>query len=256
MRFGVCIGNDNKKIAMAKEFGFDYAESGFSMLAEEKEAAEYDAFGEELARVGFTCESVNCFLPGSLPVCGPNVDEAALAAYVKRGMARGSALGVKTVVFGSSGARRVPEGFPYDEAVRQLLRFLQTIAGPLAAENGITIVMEPLQKKDTNLINTAKEGAILAAATGLSNVRALVDLYHMEQVGDCFDDILPMKGLLMHAHIAEPKRRVYPASAEEFDYKGFVSALEAVECPRCSLEARCDDFAVEGQIAAQVLRSL
>ena len=32
MKFGMCIGGDAKKIAICKKLGFDYVESGFSLL--------------------------------------------------------------------------------------------------------------------------------------------------------------------------------------------------------------------------------
>ena len=254
MKIGVCIGSEAKKISISKEIGFDYVESGFSMLTNE-DPAEFNLFQSELNRVGMTCESVNCFLPGSLPVVGEKVDDAALYDYVKRGMENGSRLGVQTVVFGSGGARRIPEGFPYEKAVRQFISFLRNIAGPLADSNGITIVIEPLSLRDTNFINSAKEGAAIAAAADLPNVKALVDLFHMEREGDTVSDILSIGSFLHHAHIAEPKKRVYPAAVDEFDYGSFIHALEKVGCPRCSLEAGCGNFAKEGALAVKVLKS-
>ena len=252
MRFGVCIGGDCGKISVAKQCGFDYVESAFSLLAADPKE-QFDSFLAELKKNEMTCESVNCFLPGNLNVVGENVDLDAVSAYVKLGMENGEKLGVKTVVFGSGGARKIPENFPYDRAMRQLLVFLKQVAGPLAAEHGITVVIEPLKKGDTNSINTVREGAILAAVADQKNVAALIDLYHMVAMGDTVDDILQLNGFLQHAHIAEPYKRRYPTFEDSYDYKPFVNALETVGCPRCSLEAGCDDFPTEAKIAADVL---
>lgn len=253
MRFGVCIGGDYEKISVAKQCGFDYVESAFELLAADPKE-KFEGFLAELKRNDMTCESVNCFLPRNLNVVGENVDMDALGAYVKKGMENGEKLGVKTVVFGSGGARRIPDGFPFNKAMLQLKDFLNQVAAPNAAAHGITIVIEPLN--DANSINTVKEGAILAALADEPNVACLVDLFHMVKVGDTVEDILQLKGFLRHAHIAEPSCRVYPSFEDEYDYHPFIRALEDIGCPRCSLEAGCKDFASEAKIAAEVLKNI
>lgn len=255
MKFGVCIGGECEKIAIAKKCGFDYVESAFGLLAADPRE-KYDAFLNELKKYDFTCESVNCFLPGNLNVVGENVDLDAVAAYVKKGMENGEKMGVKTVVFGSGGARRIPDGFAYDRAIRQLIVFLKQVAGPIASEHGINVVIEPLRSRDTNVINTVKEGAMLAAAADHPNVWGLVDLYHMYAENDTVEDVLQLRGVIRHAHIAEPVKRVYPTFDDEYDYHPFLDTLEAVGCPRCSLEAGYADFAVDAGIAAKMLKRL
>ena len=253
MRFGVCIGSDAQKIAIAKKSGFDYVESAFEMLASAPSQIFTD-FQDELKKNQIPCESVNCFLPGSLKVVGPQVDRQAVYEYVRRGMENGENLGVKTVVFGSGGARSIPDGFAYDTAIRQIVTFLKEIAGPLAAEHGITVTIEPLC--DCNVITTVKEGAIIAALTDHPNVKSLGDLYHMEKVGDTCKDVLAVKGVLKHAHIAQPSGRVYPSRGDGYDYRPFVHALEEIGCPRCSLEAGNKDFSAESKEAMEVFRTL
>ena len=253
MRYGFCVGDDCERVAIAAAVGADYVETGFETLARE-DGTKYDAFTEALANHGIRCESANCFIPGSMKVTGDDIDYDALRQYVARGMNRGEAVGLKTVVFGSGGARNVPEGFSFGEGFRQLAYFLREIAGPLAEQHGINVVVEPLW--DSNIINTAKEGAMLAAAANRPNVFSLVDLFHMYKMSDKLDNIRDLKGELMHAHIAEPSQRKYPLSAAEYDYKAFIDALEYAGCPRCSVEARCDDFAAEAPVVMKLLRSL
>jgi len=256
MRYGICIGGDAGKIAVAKALGYDYVESGFSLLANEDEADNYREFKKQLIANDMPCESVNCFMPGHLKVTGENVDYKAVSEYVERGMKKGADIGVKTVVFGSAGSRNIPENYPYDKAIRQLIYFLSEICSPICAKYGIRVVIEPLSSKDTNVIHTVLEGGILISAVGKDNIGALGDLYHMANEGDGPEDIKTLKGVLWHAHIAEPSKRVYPASADEYDYKSFVDALEYTGCPRCSLEAGCSDFSADAKKAIEVFRSL
>jgi sugar phosphate isomerase/epimerase len=70
---------------------------------------------------------------------------------------------VRILCFGSGGARRVPDGFSKDEAFAQLVAFGTRIA-PEAKAHGITVVIEPLRRQETNIINTAAEGFALVKA--------------------------------------------------------------------------------------------
>ena len=99
-------------------------------------------------------------------------------AYVKKAFARLNRLGVKILCFGSGGARRVPEGFPKEEAFKQLVDFGKRIA-PEARAQGITVVIEPLRRQETNIINTAGEGLALVKAVNDPNFELLIDFYHL-----------------------------------------------------------------------------
>ncbi len=261
MRFGVCTGLDKEEnVKIAADSGYDYIECGFQMFANatEEQLTEWE---EREKKYNIYSEAVNCFLPNSLPVTGDSVDYDALKEFVSRGMKNCARMGVKTVVFGSSGARSIPADYSYEKAVRQMGYFLREIASPEAARYGITVVTEPLQKAETNMINTVKEGVMLAALADRDNIRCLADLFHMEQCGDTAEDIIMIKDSIIHAHISNPagrdgKKRIYPLSVDEYDYKSFVDALRQGSCERCSIEAAVTDFATEAPAAIKMLRSL
>lgn len=261
MKFGVCTGIDNEEnVKIAAQSGYDYIECGFQMFANatEEQLLEWE---EREKKYGIYAEAANCFLPNSLPVTGEDVDYDALREFVAKGMKNSARMGLKTVVFGSSGARSIKEGYSYEKAVKQLAYFLREIASPEAAKYGITVVIEPLQKAETNMINTVKEGVMLAALADRDNIRCLADLFHMEQCGDTAEDILMIKDSIFHAHISNPvgkdgKKRIYPLSADEFDYKSFIDALNEGSCERCSIEAAVSDFSYEAPLAIKMLKSL
>ena len=253
MKIGACIGSDKSKIAVCKKLGYDYVESCFALLAEDDEAS-FEAFRQALLDNGIPCLSVNCFLPGALKVTGPETDLSALAEYVERGMKRGQRLGVKKVVFGSSGARNIPEGYPFADGMRQIFRFLSEVVSPIAEKYGIIVVIEPLSPKDTNVIRSLREGAEIVAAVNKQNVLLLGDLYHMYNVNDGPADVRMMKGILRHAHIAEPTKRIYPAPGDACDYKAFLEALEFAGCDTCSVEAGTGDFENDAARAIAVLK--
>ena len=261
MRYGVCIGLDSSdKIRIAAESGFDYIECGFGTLAKCSDE-EFELYKNVLSENNIKVEAANGFLPGELKVCGENVDTDALCAYVEKGMLRGSQIGLETVVFGSGGARCLPDCWDYTKGFLQLADFLRDIAGPIAEKYGVRIVMEPLRRKECNIINTVKEGVMLAACSGRENVGGLADLFHMVEEGDTNEDLKDIKGSLWHAHISNPVKRananrIYPLGDNEFDYKAFIDALDHAGCTRCSIEASCFDFEKEAPVAAKLLKSI
>lgn len=256
MKIGVCGGFD--RIAIAAECGFDYIETNFRNLAVSSEK-DFQKFLAELKKHNISCEAANCFLPGEMKITGANVDYEAIKNYLSVGYKRAAEAGIKVVVLGSGGARNIPDGYSYKDAVKDIIRFVKDYAGPMAAEYGINFVFEPLCKLESNIINTIKEGAMLASAIDLPNVGTLGDLYHMYVEGDTYDDVRELKGVLLHAHMSNPisnnpdMKRIYMKDANEFDYKGFFDALKYAGCERVSIEANTDDFASDAREAIKVM---
>ena len=75
-----------------------------------------------MERSGIRCEACNNFFPGRIRLTGPDVDEQAIRAYYAKALERAATLGVKSIVFGSAGAKRVPEGFDMDRAYQQVVQ--------------------------------------------------------------------------------------------------------------------------------------
>lgn len=261
MKYGVCLGYDqHDRIEIAAKYGFDYVEIGFSAMTDASDEA-FAAFKATLARCGIPCESANGFLPGRLPVVGDHVDEAALASFLEKGMARAQEIGIEVVVFGSGAARSLPEGVSYRRGAAQIVHFLKELAGPIAAKHGIRIAIEPLRPAESNIINRVKEGVLLATASGCDNIGGLGDLYHMAVAGEGGVELRDVAGALYHTHISNPalgsdRPRRYPSEATEYDYADFIQGAIAAGCPRCSIEAGCEDFEFEAPRALEVLRGL
>ncbi len=261
MIFGVCCGNEPENIKAVKDAGFDYVEYNFCALVNLSDE-EFAQYKETLSKNDITCYAANCFLPGEFQVSGDDLDEKAVIAYLEKGMQRGSQIGLKKVAFGSGKSRNLPQNQPYSKGFMRLSSFLKNIVVPLAQKYGITVVIEPLRIEETNIINTVKEGAILAATTQSENIACLADIYHMVSGNDSFDNIKDLKGILKHAHISLPvidengSKRVFPTDPNEYDYKSFIDALIYAECDTCSIEASCTDFLKEVPVAYKALTSI
>ena len=242
-----------KNLAAAKAGGFDYAELGTTEIAGLADA-DFEQAARDVAQIGLPTPVANLFLPATLKVTGPAVDRDQQIAYVTKAFDRLSRLGVRTVVFGSGGARRVPDGFPRDDAFRQLVDFGKRSA-LMAREHGITLAVEPLRREETNIINSAAEGLQLVEAIGDPNFQLMIDFYHLASEREDPGIIVHAREHLRHLHIANPRGRVFPLSPGEFDYEPFFAALRTIGYDqRISVEASTQDLQGDAPGAIALLR--
>ncbi len=260
MKFGVCRGLDDfKSIKIASEIGIDYYECGFGNLANYDDE-KFKNCKNYLNENNLPCLVANGFIPGDMKLVGDTVDYSALNEYLDRGFERAKKLGVKKIVFGSGSARSFPEGYSLKKAKEQLAFFLSEYAAPKAENAGCIIVMEPLRFCETSMIHTVADGIEIAKMSGKKNVAGLADLYHVYGNNDSIYGFADFKGELLHAHIAEPEKRVYPSTKDSEEvvavYKKFFDALMLAGCKTCSIEARTDDFKTDVSDALAILKTL
>ena len=260
MKFGVCRGLDDfESIKIASEIGVDYYECGFGSLANYDDE-KFSKCKDFLKENNLPCLVANGFLPGNLKVVGESVDYDALSEYLDKGFGRAKALGVKKIVFGSGAARSYPDGFSLEKAKEQLAYFLREYAAPKAEKAGCIIVMEPLRFGETSIVHTVFDGIEIARMSGKTNVAGLADLYHVYGNNDSIEGIGEFKGELLHSHIAEPEKRIYPSTKDSEEiiavYKKFFVALKEAGCETCSVEAHTDDFANDISDALAILKTL
>jgi sugar phosphate isomerase/epimerase len=224
MRYAVC-SNDPAVIADSREAGFDYVEASVPNLVRPSDPEE--AFEETLAAyraAGLPIESANLFLPRKLRCTGPDaVPQDRIAEYAETVCRRLAAAGVPILVFGSGGARKLPEGWPKEEADGQFVALLSRI-GPIAERHGVKIAVEPLARVECNYLNTVDEGAALARASGSPAVGVLADCYHWARNGEGAETILAAKDRLIHAHLDTMPNRKAPG-VEPYDFVPFFRAL-------------------------------
>lgn len=131
--------------------------------------------------------------------------------------------GGKIIVFGSGGARKIPNGWTKENADEQFVALLKGM-GPLAEAHGITVTIEQLRAEECNYINHIGEGATLIRAAGHPNIRLLADLYHMAVMDDTPADLKAAMDVVVHVEIAEKNGRTVPAVNGD-DFRPFFRVL-------------------------------
>lgn len=262
MRIGFCTnliatqidGTGSEWIEKGQEIGFDYVELPLAQMVDLKDE-EFCSLRERVGSSGLKCESCNNFFPGSIRLTGNAVDYGKIEEYLDKALRRAAQLGVKVIVLGSPKSKNVPEGYPMDKAWSQLVELLRTIE-PLVRTKGITIVIEPLSKVESNIINTAGEGLQLVKAVDRENIKLLVDYYHLVMEKENLEIILDAGPYIKHTHFANPAGRVYPIEAED-GYIRFMNILKRIGYEgRISVEAYTKDFGHDAKRSVEILRQL
>ncbi len=117
-----------------------------------------------------------------------------------------------------------------------------------AHDLGTTLLYEPLNRYETNLINTLGDGVQFLAALGTRSVKLLADLYHMNIEETNLADALRSAGPYVgHVHFADSNRRAaglghtdfapIVAALVEIGYTGYLSA-EVLPLPDSDTAAR------------------
>ena len=225
MRFGCCGGLDSA--GLIAQAGYDFLEMAVTpSLVPAEDEATFAEIKKQADALPLKVEAFNCFVPGSLKITGPEADLGKLSEYVQVVCERAPQLGGEVIVFGSGGARQVPDGTCHEEATSQIGEFLRMV-NKHAKANGLTVVIEPLCTKECNILNTVAEGAELARRLGLSNIFSLADLYHIGQNEEPLDPVEQAGDMLRHVHLAHPITRKNPMPGDGYDYGPFFKALKA-----------------------------
>lgn len=223
MKFGICTKVENA--AAVKAAGWDYVEENVQgLLSGQTPDAEWNG-PSRTTGAALPAPACNSLVPGSLPITGPKADEAALTAYMTRVIERAKKVGVKTLVFGSGAARNVPEGFSRDEARKQIIRFLKN-AVDVAKANGVTLVAEPLNRGECNIINSVAEAMTYVKDVNHPNFQCLVDSYHFWLEDEPLANLKAAMPWIKHVHLADKDGRVAPGLSGKADYKPFFKVLK------------------------------
>ena len=254
IEFGICSPITVHSIASSQ--GCDYIECGVAELMPalpdddeqvKRKMAEFEA-------ASLPVQAFSGFIPAELKVTGPNVQWGQVSDYVNTALRRAAAVGARIVVWGSGYSRHVPDDFDRDLAKDQVIRFLH-LAGHWAARHNVTIAIEPLNVKESNIVNSVAEGVYYAERVAHPNVMVLADFYHMDEDDEPLDAISQYGPWLRHIHVADTGR-LYPGSGS-YPYKKFAAEVtKAGYDGMISVECRWGNREAEVGPSMTFLRSL
>lgn len=214
-----------KAIAEARSLGFDAVEI-FPPAPDEVDPTQLrkllDDEGLKLAAVG----TGGGWVRQKLHLCLPDAGARQRARdYIRAIIDFAGGLGAPAIIGSMQG--RWSEEVPRAEARQHLIEALNDLGGH-ASQYGVPILYEPLNRYETNLVNTVEQGvALLRELTG-ENVKLLCDLFHMniEEV-DIAAALTAAGRDLGHVHFVDSNRR--PAGCGHLDYAPIAQALKRLD---------------------------
>lgn len=133
------------------------------------------------------------------------------------------------------------------EGALDLLREALNELGPHAAKHNVTLIYEPLNRYETNLIKTVADGVAFMKTLATDNVKLLADLFHMNiEEANLADAIRTGEGHIGHVHFVDSNRQAaglghmdygpIAAALKETNYDGYAS-VEAFPIPDSDIAA-------------------
>ena len=144
-------------------------------------------------------------------------------AYVREIIDFGADFGAPAIVGSMQGQTHGERS--RESALEDLADSIRELAGH-AAGRGTELLMEPLNRYETDLVKTLSDGVQLIEVVGAENVKLLADLFHMNiEETDPTQAILDCPGKIGHVHFVDSNRRA--AGFGHMDYGPIAHALSA-----------------------------
>lgn len=242
-RIGWCRSIDDA--ALLQKHGFDYIECALASLQLE-DREEYSKQLPKYLNSPLPVEAFNVFFPGQIKVVGPQVNPDRVLGYVANAAEALHRIGAKIAVLGSGGSRSIPDGWDRKRAEDQIIQLLNRIADEFTG-TGVTLAIEPLNTKESNIINSVNEAVYFAKQIDRDPIRVLADFYHMDEEKEALDTLVVNKKWLAHIHLADtgrlsPGTGQYPydtfaAHLKAAGYQGMISAECSVNDPDTEMPA-------------------
>lgn len=250
--YGVIVPSE--RIAGAFAAGADYAEStivGNLVMAEGDGWVRNPAYDATVRRGSFAI-----LFPAELSLSDPGVPADRVTTYLDAAMPIiGSVAepGAK-IVFGSGSARTVPDGVDL-EAARKRFAEVVVETRDAAQRNELQIVLEPLNRRETNLLNSLEETVAFLDEFDIERVPVVADLFHIMLEAESLSVVRDLGPRIGHAHIADADRR--PPGQGDWPLAPFIEALrEGGYDGPVTVECLFEDFQPELEAALAHLRRL
>jgi sugar phosphate isomerase/epimerase len=228
MRLG-CFGfiKDLDDIAAA---GYDCAELHVREIMGFDDAG-YKTALRKLRSCGIPADVFDNPIPLDSRVSDPSFDLAFYRDFLRKAADRTAAMGARYFVFGNGKARSLPAEGDIAGAAAKFDEFF-TMLLDITAEYNITVLIEPLGKKLSNIVNNLPEAVEFIKKFSRPNLKTFIDYRYMVELGRPMDEIAKYEPFIKHVHLDNPTtvfpERVFPRIDDGHDYKPFLDALKGI----------------------------
>jgi sugar phosphate isomerase/epimerase len=212
------------KVAKLADYGFEGVEVWGSTLRDRVDIVQKATAGR--IPVSTICSGYRgCFM-------SPDKAERDLATSDMKDLLKMAGdLGAKGVIFVPLfGPPQLPDLTPLGDPIsleKDLLCKLLEDMAPVAEQAGVFLLLEPLNRYETHMINTLAQGTEILDRVGHPNVKMMADLFHMSvEERDIPGAIRAAGSRVQHVHLADSTREV-PCTGHT-DFRSAFAALREV----------------------------
>jgi sugar phosphate isomerase/epimerase len=182
---------------------------------------------EQIRKMKCSIFMCNVLFPGSIKIAGPEVEEPVVLDYLESVLQRAKEAGVKNLILGSGGARRLPDGYDQLNAKDDFVPLARKMA-ELAQQFEVRIILENLNSGETNFLTRLQDAADVVRRVDHPNFRLNADIYHMMRENESPDEIVKAGNLIVYIELAELEGRTLPGVHEQ-DFTPYFRALKKIK---------------------------
>lgn len=243
-------GRLDEGISHAGALGFD----GVELSLRDVRRLDADAIRHSLDQHDLSALAIatglNCLVDGACLAARREEQRALGSERLLASIDLASALGAPVIVGGIRG--QLPVGGTSSGAVRDAALHAVAEAVAHAERSGVQMLLEPINRYETNFVNTVEAGVELIEAIASPNLRLLIDTFHMNiEEASLTGAIRAAAPVLGYVHLADSNRLApglghvpFDAVLGALDEVGYAGPLVAEVLPRP------DDFAAAHACAA------
>jgi len=218
------------RAAEARAQGYDFVQAVGSLVADLTD----QAFLSEKARAadaGIPLAAFTVPLPPEARVTERGFNLYAWTEHLKKAMPRMAELGCRKLLWSDGRARILPVEGNIAGLKEQVAQFLFLLCD-LAASAGIAVLVEPLDPRRTNFLNSMKEVAEFLPRVGKENLSSMISLRELDPIGLQFSMLGEYRQLIRYVQMENPLvhegARACPRRSDGFDYRPFLRALKDI----------------------------
>ncbi|MBN2210014.1 MAG: sugar phosphate isomerase/epimerase [Sedimentisphaerales bacterium] len=166
------------------------------------------------------------FIINKLSLTDPNVEiRRAAIEYIAEYIELAGCFGGMAIIGSIQGV--IPNWLKRTKAEAWLREGLNEL-GPLAEQHGVPLILEPLNRYETNFINRLEQGAQIIGSLETNNIKLLADLFHMNIEESSFYETIKAVGhYIGHIHFVDSNRG--PAGNGHINYAEIRQALREIK---------------------------
>lgn len=205
----------------ARELGFDAVE----IFAPDAETIDSPEVARSLADNGLALAAVGTgagWVKHKLTLTSPDAAIRHQAVDFIKGIIEAGAVHKAPAIIGSMQGRWAEDRDVETHYLKEALEELGEYAGAL----GLPLIYEPLNRYETNFVNTVGAGLVLLSQLATKHVKLLADLFHMNiEETDVAQALRRGGSSIGHIHYVDSNRR--PAGNGHIDFSAVAKAIKA-----------------------------